>query len=53
MAECPPETSDREIFADISGKERQGKKGKGVKIEKYKKRKSFESIHPGQSPAKI
>ena len=28
-AECPPETSDREIFADVSGK-----KGKGVKIEK-------------------
>ena len=33
-AECPPETSDREIFADVSGKKRQGKKGKGVKIEK-------------------
>ena len=30
----PPETSDREIFADVSGKKRQGKKGKGVKIEK-------------------
>ena len=29
----PPETSDREIFADVSGKKRQGKKGKGVKIE--------------------
>ena len=27
-AECPPETSDREILADISGKRRQGKKGK-------------------------
>ena len=27
-AECPPETSDREIFADVSGKKRQGKKGK-------------------------
>ena len=27
-AECPPETSDREIFADVSGKMRQGKKGK-------------------------
>ena len=25
----PPETSDREIFADVSGKKRQGKKGKG------------------------
>ena len=24
----PPETSDREIFADVSGKKRQGKKGK-------------------------
>ena len=33
-AECPPETSDRDIFADVSGKKRQGKKGKGVKIEK-------------------
>ena len=31
---APPETSDREIFADISGKKREGKKGKGVKIEK-------------------
>ena len=30
---CPPETSDQEIFADVSGKKRQGKKGKGVKIE--------------------
>ena len=30
----PPETSDREIFADVSGKKRQGKKGKWVKIEK-------------------
>ena len=25
----PPETSDREIFADISGKKRQGKIEKG------------------------
>ena len=25
---APPETSDREIFADVSGKKRQGKKGK-------------------------
>ena len=33
-AETPPETSDREIFADVSGKKRQGKRGKGVKIEK-------------------
>ena len=33
-AECPPENFDQEIFADISGKMRQGKKGKGVKIEK-------------------
>ena len=30
----PPQTSDREIFADVSGKKRQAKKGKGVKIEK-------------------
>ena len=29
-----PETSDRGIFAYVSGKKRQGKKGKGVKIEK-------------------
>ena len=27
-AECPPETSDREIFADVSGKKGQGKKVK-------------------------
>ena len=27
-----PETSDREIFADVSGKKRQGKKGKGWKL---------------------
>ena len=31
-AECPPETSDREIFADVSGKKRQGKKGKEGKL---------------------
>ena len=31
-AECPPETSDREIFAAVSGKKRQGKKGKGWKL---------------------
>ena len=38
-AECPPpETSDWEIFADGSGKKRQGKKGKGVKIEKKKRK---------------
>ena len=35
----PPETSDREIFlADVSGKKRQGKKGKGVKIEKKRRK---------------
>ena len=28
----PPETSDREIFADVSGKKKQGKEGKGAKI---------------------
>ena len=33
----PPETSDREVFADVSGKKRQGKKGKGVKIKKRRK----------------
>ena len=27
--ECPPETSDWEILADVSGKKRQGKKEKG------------------------
>ena len=44
-AECPPETSDRENFADVSGKKRQGKKGEnwGGKLEmeagkRYKKR---------------
>ena len=37
-AEFPPETSDREIFADVSGKNRQEKKGKGVKIEKKRKK---------------
>ena len=26
-AECPTETSDREIFADVSGKKKEGKKG--------------------------
>ena len=32
-AEGPPETSDREIFADVSGKQRQGKKReKGWKL---------------------
>ena len=34
----PPETSDREIFADVSGKKRQGKKGKGVKVEKKRRK---------------
>ena len=34
----PPETSDRNIFAAVSGKERQGKKGKGVKIEKKRRK---------------
>ena len=29
-----PETSDREIFADVSGKKRHGKNGKGVNIER-------------------
>ena len=36
--ECPPETSDREIFADVSGKKSQGEKGKGVKIEKKRQK---------------
>ena len=34
----PPKTSDWEIFADVSGKKRQGKKGKGVKIEKKRRK---------------
>ena len=29
---APPETSDREIFVDVSGKKRQGENGKGVKL---------------------
>ena len=37
-AECPPKTSDWEIFADVSGKKRQGKKGKGVIIEKKRRK---------------
>ena len=32
------ETSDREIFADVSGKKRKGKNGKGVKIEKKRRK---------------
>ena len=31
---APPETSDLEIFDDVSGKKRQGKNGKGMKIDK-------------------
>ena len=34
----PPETSDREIFAYVSGKKREGKKGKGVKIENKRRK---------------
>ena len=34
-----PETSDRGIFANVSGNKRQGKKGKGIKIEKKRKMK--------------
>ena len=39
-AESPPpyEPSDREIFADVSGKKRQGKKEKGVKTENERKK---------------
>ena len=33
-AECSPETSDQEIFADVSGEKKVRKKVKGVKIEK-------------------
>ena len=35
-AERPPETSDREISADLSGKKRQGKNGKGENGEEKK-----------------
>ena len=34
----PSETSDRETFTDVSGKKRPGKKGKGVKIEKKRRK---------------
>ena len=37
-AECPPETSDREISANLPGKNRQAKKGKRVKIEKKRRK---------------
>ena len=37
-AVCPPETCDREIFADVSGKNREGKKGKGVQIDKKRRK---------------
>ena len=37
-AECPPETYDRETFADASGKKRQGKKGKWVTLEKKRRK---------------
>ena len=33
-----PRTSDRELSADLPGKKRQGKKGKGVKIEKKRRK---------------
>ena len=34
----PPETSDREIFADVSGEKRQGKKWKRGNIEKKRRK---------------
>ena len=34
----PPKTSDWEIFADLLGKKRQGKKGKGGKMEKKRRK---------------
>ena len=34
----PQETSDREIFADLPGKKRQGKNGKGGKMEKKRRK---------------
>ena len=33
-----PPTSDREITADLPGKKRQGKRGKGMKIEKKRRK---------------
>ena len=35
---CPPETSDGEISADLLGKKRLGKNGKGGKMEKKKRK---------------
>ena len=35
--ECPPETSDWDIFADLPGKERQGGGGIGAEKENLKK----------------
>ena len=40
----PPETSDWEISAELLGKKRQGKKGKGVKIEKERRKISDREI---------
>ena len=37
-AEWLPENSDREIFADLPGKKRQGKNGKGGKMEKKRRK---------------
>ena len=34
QGQSAPQTSEREIFADVSGKNKERKKGKGVKIEK-------------------
>ena len=36
--ECPPETSDWEISADLSRKKWQGKNGKGGKVEKNRRK---------------
>ena len=35
---APPETSDRDISADLPGKKRQGKKRKGVNIERKRRK---------------
>ena len=37
-AEYPPETSDREIFADLPGKKARKKVEKGEKLEKKRKK---------------
>ena len=44
MLPPPPETSDWEISAELLGKKRQGKRGKGVRIEKERRKISDREI---------